>query len=48
MVETRTENKISLAFQNLSITSDKDYNVRFESIVKTFQPKILFAIIEIK
>ena len=48
MVETPTENKISLAFQNLSITSGKDYNGHFESIVKTFQPKILFAIIEIK
>lgn len=39
MVETPTENKISLAFQNLSITSDKDYDDRFESIIKHFDLK---------
>ena len=47
MTQSPTENNISLAFQNLFITSNKDYDDHFESMIKTFQTKILFAIDEI-
>ena len=43
-----TERNISLAFQNLFITSHKDFDDRFESVIKTFQPKISFDIDEVR
>ena len=48
MTQSPRVNNISVVYQNLSITSDKEYDNRFESIIKAFQPKTLFGIGEIR
>ena len=48
MTQFSIERNVSLAFQNLSITSNKNCDDWFESIIKSFQPKVLFDIDKIK
>ena len=48
MAQSTMENKISLAFEKLTIRSENDFDHHFDSIIKTFKPIILFTIDEVR